>query len=538
MRRLVIAIVGFSLMLGVMRLETAAATGLHQDDPPAEEPTSTPTATEEPTQIPFTLSSIEPGELSNVTGGALSIYGSGFQPGIVVRLVGYGLLDTVLTNNAALKAAVPPGVPAGSYDVEVIQVDGGVLRMVSGVRIEGPSAPTPTPTPTPGRLVVYGQPQLIIASSQIEPAVIGPGSAFTLKLSLTNRGDYTATKIKVSLGSVDLAVPTDGSSLRVIDLLAQNETSELEFSLALSDNASPGYHNLEIVLEYSDYIGRSFSSPQSVGINIGSSHAEQPLVILESYTTDPETLSPGNAFTLHLEVNNVGESSAYQLLVTLGGQDGMGVQPFALLDSGNVKFYPALSANNSLQIEQRFIVDGSAASGVYNLPVTLEYETADGKPITANQMLNLLVNRLPQLKIGFYRPVEKQLVGETVTLPVEVINIGRHVVTVSTMEVTGQDMQIAGGISFIGALDGGTTGSMDASAVPEKSGRLPVLVTVNYLDDFNQPQTITAELAIEVEEPTPVPTGFESGAVDSEEAATGWWARLLQILKGLVGLGS
>jgi len=61
------------------------------------------------------ITGVEPRTMLSTTGGTLSIYGTGFTTATVARLVGYGLLDTTLVNANALRAVVPPGVPAGVY---------------------------------------------------------------------------------------------------------------------------------------------------------------------------------------------------------------------------------------------------------------------------------------------------------------------------------------------------------------------------------------------------------------------------------------
>jgi hypothetical protein len=93
------------------------------------------------------------------------------------------------------------------------------------------------------------------------------------------------------------------------------------------------------------------------------------------------------------------------------------------------------------------------------------------------------------------------------------------------------------GTSFIGALDGGTSGSLDASVVPQRSGELSVNVTVNYLDDFNQQQQITETLSLMVEEQAAPPPGqAQIGEENGEQG--GFWSGLLRFIRGLFGLGS
>lgn len=499
-------------------------------------PPATNTATSQPSATPAALSitGVEPSRISTATGGSLSIYGTGFTQGLVVRLVGYGLLDAVLQNTTAIRAVVPPGLSTGKYDLELILANGLTASVNDAVRITSPEEPTETPTATPAPLTVYGQPQLLIQGSQTNPETLRPGEPFELNLDIVNRGDYTATNIRLSLVSLDIAIPQGGSNLEVIDLIQANETQTVDLSLALTEGATPGFNNLELSLEYDDYYGREFTSTQSVGLDISDSLADQPLVLLTAYRTDPETLSPGDTFSLQMEVSNVGRNPAQQLLITLGGEDGAGLQPFAILGAGNIQFVTELVAGETLTLERQLLLDGSADSGVYNLPVSLTYDSPGGMRQTDNQVLNLLASRRPNLQINFYRPVEPGLVDQTIELPIELVNIGRSLVNISTVEVAGEQLDLVEGSAFIGALDGGTSGSFDAVVIPTQGGTLPIEVRVHYLDDFNQPQVISETLSIEVETPQTI----QPDAAEQPEELLSFWDRLLRFLRGLFGLGS
>ncbi len=501
------------------------------------QPTSpTPTSAEIPKPRPeeFAVFKVEPERISRESGGTLSIYGSGFGAGIAVRLVGYGLLDATLINPTAIRAVVPPNLKEGRYGVEVIQSSGTSIRLGGAVRIKS-SEPKPTDTPEPGPALTYARPALVIQAAETEPDPVRPGATFTLRLHLVNRGDYTATDIRIALAETDLAIPKEGSNIVVLDKLDSDQEQIVELALALGQDVPAGYTSLQFTVEYSDYYRRDYLSEQSVGLQVSDTAAGQPLVLLNSYDTQPASLSPGDAFILHLELANVGGDDASQLLVTLGGQEGEGSGPFAILGSGNIQFIPKLVVGEKIEIELQLILDGSAESGVYNLPVSLDYEGPDRVRRTESQVINLLVSRHPNLRVDYYLTPDVGLVGQQLELPIEVVNIGRNLVNVSTIQVNGTDLQVIAGTTFVGALEGGTSGSLDAQVIPEESGTLPVIVTVNYLDDFNQQQFITQTLTIDVEPVEPTPEGPGDG---QDEQPSSFWGRLLRFFRGLIGLGS
>jgi len=613
------------------------------------------------------LTGVEPDTLRSETGGAVSVYGSGFITTTLVRLVGFNVLDTEVVNASLLQATVPPGVPDGTYDVQVsasgaFAGEGDVQTLSKALSIVS-ATPTPKPKKTkPGRpiltirnfsveptrpvvgtefvVTVYvyntgsragentvvtfpggtfvpvgetghllwqlhinhtavvtqrmrvptglssgsynlqvnlsandwegnhyeypetiavevvgvgaGHPQLVIESARTEPAVLGPGDTFSLTLCLANRGSRTATQVVVGAASFDLAVPAGRSNVLAVDRIGIDQVVTTTLPLVLGEVTQAGRSSLEIALDYSDFQGGSYTDLQSVGLEVSTALADRPQLIIADYraTPDllgghsdgaPEPLAPGDTCTLTLEVANVGGGDAQRLTLTLGGEGGSGLAPFAPLESSNVKFVPGLAAGETVALTQRLVVDGGADPGAYSLPVALAFDDSRGTRHTDSQLISLLVRRRPHLKIGFYRPVEVATVGVPIELPVEVTNIGRTLINVSTLEVTSAQLEIEDGSIYLGPLDGGTSGSLEATGVAKfapgepEGGAAEVLVAVRYLDDFEQPQVVTETLTVEVEVPVEV---AEVGEEEAQEQEEGFWDKVLRILRGLVGLGS
>jgi hypothetical protein len=305
--------------------------------------------------------------------------------------------------------------------------------------------------------------------------------------------------------------------------------------LVLGEVTQAGRLSLDVALDCSDYSGGSYSTRQSVGLEVSTALADRPQLIVANYHITPDPLAPGDTFTLTLEVSNVGGGEARRLILTLGGEGGSGMAPFAPLHSSNVKFVPHLVAGDTVEVTQQLVVDGGADAGAYSLPVALAFDDARGTRHSDSQLISLLVRRRPHLQIGFYRPVEMGLVDVPFELPVEVTNIGRTLVNVSTLEVSSTQLEISAGSLYLGPLDGGTSGSLEAMAVAQGGGTAEVLVTVYYLDDFEQPQVVTQTLAVQVEEPPEAPPGAGEEPQEQEE---GFWDKVLRFLRGMLGLGS
>ncbi len=496
--------------------------------PAAQAQTATPTPV-------MTITGVEPDRIEQATGGYLTVYGSGFDAGTVVRLYGYGVLDTQYINAETLRAYVPAGISRGSHDVQVIRSDGEKAYLGNAVIIHAPKAPTATPKPP---LLLFNQPELVIEQTATEPQALRPGQPFRLYLRLHNRGDYTAANIRVELADTSLAVPVEGSTLNVVDRLDYGLGITVTMDLALSQNAPNGYQGLPISISYTDLIGREYTSRQSVGLQIGASLSAQPRLLLNTYKSTPQEISPGTRFTLVLDLQNVGGAKAQQVVATLGGRDGSTLQPFALLGSGNVRYIGDIPASGSANLVLQMLASGDASAGAYTIPVLLEYTAADGQTYSETQALTLLLKHVPQLQLSMSEALPEALAGEPLNINAEIVNIGRSQVNISNVEVGGQGFEVlSGGSTFWGPVDGGTSAGVNATILPQQSGTLTVEVTVHYLDDFNQPQKMIFPLQVQVEAPQPTPTLPSGAAAPGSDSAT-LWDKILRFFKGLLGLGS
>ena len=515
--------------------------------------TVAPSSTPLPTVEPIVITAIEPGRISTETGGTLTVYGGGFTSGSVIRVVGYGVLQTTYVNNEVLTGIVPPGLPLGRYNIQVgLGAQDGPNKVLEGaLEIFGPTptpVPTNTPIPTATTAYVFGQPQLAIQSAHTTPTSLTPGEPFELTLELANLGNWTAIDIELALQSADVAIPAAGSSVQILPRIGVAEVVTATLSLVLRDGVAAGPQNLGFNIDFFDLDGRSYNTQPTVGLNVGQGATAtptpgptEPRLVLTTYEVDPATLQPGTRFELKLLITNVGDETAEDVLLTLGGSAGAQLKPFALVNSGNVRFIEALPPGEMAEIVVTMLVDGTAVSGVYNLPLDFSYGNSAR---TDAQVVNLLVEKTPQLQVNFYRSTGPGFVGEPLDLPVEVVNISRSLINVSTLTLSSADGTVENNSIYIGPLDGGTSGSLDGLIVPEVGGPLEILVTVNYLDDFNQPQIFEDTLTVQVDAPEATDENGVAGedAVVGETAVSTEEETFLQLLwrfvRGLLGLGS
>lgn len=441
------------------------------------------------------------------------------------------------------------------------------------------SVPTSTSTNTPVT-PVYNRPLLVLESYSPGGYSVNRGQEFTLSFRLRNAGGLKARNIVATFTSADFLMRNTGGVIAagVIDTGASTGyTQPMTASPALTDGS---IGSIQLTVTYTDDDGNPYSEAFTLSIPIGSAPQTpapfrsrtptpgyRPQLLIQSYLTEPETLSPGSRFTLTLQIVNVGEMGARRITMILGGGSSSGgngagtpgadstgglsgsggdFTNFAPVGSSNVQFLGDLPATMTLEVTQDMIVNGATAAGAYPLRVSLIYTDERGNSLTDDQVISLLVFSQPILEISYYRPPDPLFAGQTGSLPIQLVNIGRNSAVLGNLEVTSENAELSNNEVLVGWLDPGNFYPLDALITPFEPGTLEVTVTVHFLDDFNQPREFTRTLSVEVMEGGEGGgggggEGFPGGEfpIEPEPAAPeSFLQKVWRVVLGLLGLDS
>jgi hypothetical protein len=205
-----------------------------------------------------------------------------------------------------------------------------------------------------------------------------------------------------------------------------------------------------------------------------------------------------------------------------------------------VRFIETLNGGESTEVDYDLIADGNANAGLVAIDVELAYEDSFGASQTEIETISLQIIAAPFFQIGLIDPLPDEIVvGDTFDLAIEVINIGRSMINVSTMEVTSDRLMISDGTVYIGPLDGGTSGTIFASAEAIQAGTANIEIKVNYLDSFHQPQSVVEKLTAEVEGiALDDDISEEESSAGREDGDLTIWQRIWRAILGFFGLGT
>ncbi len=242
----------------------------------------------------------------------------------------------------------------------------------------------------------------------------------------------------------------------------------------------------------------------------------------------------------------MGGGDASRLTLALGGEEGAGLAPFIPLKSGNVLFVEELPKGKQITLERQLIVDGSAEARAYSLPIALAYDDPRATRTEDIQRLSIIIRKRPELQVSFYRQPDLLSVGMAMPIALEVINVGRSAVNIAEIEGSSPQMDVqTDGLPFIGPLDPGGSAPLDLLVTPNEGGPSQLLVIIRYRDDFNQVQTISNTLELDVmggneDDGIPgKPGGLMPGGTDEiDKAPETFLQKLGRAIKGFFGFGS
>jgi hypothetical protein len=539
------------------------------------------------TPVPLFISQIQPNNVGSGATVELVITGGQFENGAVVILGGYGALETTYVSSSVLRATLPALVPAGVYAVLVTNPDANSAVLPEALTVTAVPVATATPegtaTPMPTAFV---RPLLVVHSYGASSAAISPGEELDFEITLQNAGQSMATNVVATFVTGDFA-PRATGGVRAVEPLGAGQASRFFQPLTASrDIAGKSLAVLDVRVSYTDLSGSPYSESFALTFPVARPPAAgpaptatptptptptptstptataaprlRPQVIITEYGADVAPLQPGARFVLQMNLQNQGNADARRVTMILGGgtvsggssggtPDAGGVAgaggdfgQFAPVGSSNVQFLGDLAQGASLAVRQSLIVNASAQPGAYPVKIAFVSTDAAGATFNDEQVITLLVYQLPLVEMNFYSELPPLFAGEPAPLPLQILNMGRKTVVLGSLKVSGEGAQFMNNSIFVGSLEAGGYFPLDALVIPEAPGSLELTLSVEFTDDFNQPQVITRSLSLEVMEGfvpepfEPEPGYYEPPPLDNETALQKLWRFIL----GMIGLSS
>lgn len=513
------------------------------------------------------ITSVTPAQIVNDVPTTITINGSGFTVGSAVVLLNGSALSTTVVNDAVMTATVPAGLGAGFYTVTV---SNGVDPDASCVNCLQILAPTPIPPPPTATATTaplpFVRPQLVVNSTTTKGSVQTNGE-FKLNINLDNAGSSTAYSVQAVLSSSDL-VPLKNGGVSALGAMNPGENVGLVQNFLVTGQIwGQQIVVVDLTLTYYDDQGTAYSDKFTLSISgTGSVYSgvaaatatptgvKSSQLVITGYSTDVDPLQPGEKFTLKLAIQNVGNAKAQRITMIVGGGSGgtSGGTPqpggvsggsgdfanFAPVGASNVQSLGELNPGAGIEASQNLVVNVSTNPGAYPMTITFSYLNDKNEVINDEQVITLLVYSLPNLDISFYQPPGEFFTGQPGALPIQIVNVGKRLAVLGNVRVESEAGFVESGTGLVGSLDVGGFFTIDSLFTPDQPGAGKVNITIDYLDDFNQPRTFTKTLEVEVIEQVIEETPETPGGGVIEPEAETFWQKVWRFILGILGLDS
>jgi len=409
-----------------------------------------------------------------------------------------------------------------------------------------------------------GESQIVLDSYLVTPKTAAPGATVTVQALFKNTGTQTASQVLVQLDSSSglLLAGSNGGAFSLGDVTAGSSVP-LTMSFVVASSAKSGAQAQAFNISYlQDDTAKQATA--SISVDVEEVVEATPLILLQSYSVgDNQVLQPDQQFIFNMTIQNAGTVDVSSLLVTFGTVSSSSSSSsnsssstttasstqtasstttttnsasFSIYGSGGTLLVGSLTAGNQATVKQDFIVNSDLTSGIHDLPITLQYQLADGTTKQQTLDATLFVVVPASIRITSTKTLDDPLTAKTeATLSLKVANIGSSQVNLTGMKVTGENATVTTDAEIaLDPLSASDDVTKTVTFTPDAAGNYTITVAVNYTDDMNRSQTVTQTYSGTVKETVQTTTRPQFTPPSQAQSSQNQLGRLLL---GFLGIG-
>ncbi|MBQ1172622.1 MAG: hypothetical protein IIX48_08520 [Lachnospiraceae bacterium] len=306
-----------------------------------------------------------------------------------------------------------------------------------------------------------------------------------VNMSVTNLTNVIVTPVIASdTKEWPFEIQTSGYTQTIPDLPGkgngQNDMDrrrELTWTFQTREDVLNGYYKIPFNVIY--YSGTSYETvtittwvkaigaPGSGQLSNGGSALSTPRVIITGFDTVPSKVYAGDTFTLTLHLKNTSKRTAVSnmqvdLSAPSAGTDTASTYEAFLPTSGsNTLYVERIGADATADVSIEMTAKADLSQKPYAIAVNMVYEDSDYAAFTAKADVSIPVNQDARFDISSMEIMPTDIpVGGQSNVMFSIYNTGKT--TLYNVQVKFEGDSISGGSCFIGKIDPGGTGNVDA----------------------------------------------------------------------------
>lgn len=348
-----------------------------------------------------------------------------------------------------------------------------------------------------------GTSSIYVSAAKYEPFPAEAGQYMDIWLKVENTGTDASDSVVVELLPAFPFSLETGNAVNSLGTVPSGSAELVKYRVKVDEKATSGDNMLQV---------RYKPGPLSEWVtkDIDISIQVHDAVLSVSGISSVE-MAPGNTRIISISLENLADTHLKDISVAFDFSSA--TLPFATIDSINEKRLASMPAKGKSDVSFNIITLPDAASGVYKVPITLNYSDTTNKKYTRTYLVGFIVNAAPDFEISVqkYDAVTEGSVG-TITLSIS--NTGPGAIKFMTMDLLQSDSyEILGEKSiYLGNLnpDDYQTGLfkiyVKKGAATSDGKTVPLLISLKYRDGLNAPYSKNITLGMRVYTPEEIKT--------------------------------
>lgn len=319
-----------------------------------------------------------------------------------------------------------------------------------------------------------------------------------------------------------------------IELLEDRRNGRYPVTIQVSGATAAGVFTQNFPLFVTIIDGKSEEQP----VVAETKPQPQPKLMITEYVVEPSPVEAGETFHASITLKNTSESQAINnLKVTVSGEttdiiptDGMGTF-----------YFKQVKRQKSVTLELDMQVLHAAEQRPQKLTLDMSYEGKDAQAYMATESVVVQIQQPMRVEIDAVTIPSEVYVGETLTLPINVMNMGRADIYNVRAELQVEGL-LAEASVFMGNVDSGSSKQDNLYAfvqgklgVEQKYGDVSGKLILTYEDEFAEVYTQEFALETTIHAPVIVSAQGEEQAQQEEKVKSDW--RLAALIGGILVAG-
>ena len=369
---------------------------------------------------------------------------------------------------------------------------------------------------------------IIVGGKEYDTTTANAGQQCEIAVPLVNLGDTNVTNVVITpvLSSDVTAWPFDIEKTdysQTCDKLRGEDSGKsvvdrkhtFRWTLKTRDDAITGYTKLTFNVTYNEADGSKGSVALDYYVQVNgveptdeNGKLSTPRVIVTGFTTTPEEVYAGDTFTLTLNLKNTSKTTAvsnmlFDIQGTQEGTDSTNTYAAFLPTAGSSTIYvDSIGANSTKSISIELKSKADLAQKPYVVTVNMEYEDSEANPFTEVASVSVPIKQEQKVDISSVTLMPETIeIGNEANVMFSIYNVGKT--KLYNVNVKFEADSISGGDTFIGNLEPGATGNVDAylagQAATMDDGTVKIII--RYEDEEGKEATIEKTMTLYVNEP-------------------------------------